>query len=82
MDVAEKQDALPLLGRRLDLILRRQPPGLMHDHSVLHQLQQIPLRHRGGEEIALNPPRRQRLLPPLSRRRRLALLLPRLQLLV
>ncbi len=75
--VAEQQDALPLPGCRLDLILRQQPPRLVHDHPVLHQLQQIPLRHRGGEEVALNPPRRQRPLPPLSRSRRLPLLLPR-----
>ena len=80
VDVAEEQDALPLPRHWLNLVLRRQPPGLVHDHSVLHQLQQIPLRHRGGEEVALNPPRRQRPLPPLSRSRRLPLLLPRLHL--
>jgi len=56
IDMAEQQDTLPLPGRRLDLILRRQPPRLVHDHPVFHQLQQIPLRHRGGEEVALNPP--------------------------
>ncbi|KAI4992716.1 hypothetical protein ZWY2020_007029 [Hordeum vulgare] len=78
--MAEQQDALPLPGRRFDLILCRQPPRLVHDHPVLHQLHQIPLRHRGGEEVALDPPRRQRPLPPLSRSRRLPLLLPRLHL--
>ena len=71
IDMAEQQDALPLPGRRLGLALRRQPPRLVHDHPVLHQLQQIPLRHRGGEEVALDPPRRQRPLPPLSRTHRL-----------
>ena len=80
VDMAEEQDALPLPGRWLDLVLRRQSPGLVHEHSVLHQLQQIPFRHRGGEEVSLDPPHRQWPLPPLSRRRRLALLLPRLHL--
>ncbi|KAI4998341.1 hypothetical protein ZWY2020_053683 [Hordeum vulgare] len=78
--MAEQQDALPLPGCRIDLVLSQQPPRLVDDHPILHQLQQIPLRHRGGEEVALNPPRRQRPLPPLSRSRRLPLLLPRLHL--
>ena len=36
--VAEQQDALPLPGRRLGLAFRRQPPRLVRNHSVLHQL--------------------------------------------
>ena len=79
VNMAEEQDALPLPWRRLDLVVRRQPPGLMHELAVLYQLQQVPLRHRGGEKVSLDPPRRQRPLPPLSSRR-LGLLLPRLHL--
>ena len=59
VNMAEEQDALPLLGHRLRLALRRQPPRLVDDHAMLHQLQQVVRRHRGGEEIPLDPTRRQ-----------------------
>ena len=72
--MAEQQNALPLLRRRLRLAFR-QPPGLVDDHAMLHQLQQVVLRHRGGEEIPVDPARRLRPLPPLSRGRPLLLLL-------
>ena len=77
VNMAEEQDALPLPWRRLDLVVRRQPPGLMREQAVLYQLQQVPLRHCGGEKVPLDPSRWQWPLPPLSSRR-LPLLLLRL----
>ena len=56
--VAEQQDALSLLRRRLRLALRRQPPRLVGNHALLHQLQQVVRCHRGGEETRLDPTRR------------------------
>ena len=79
VNVAEEQDAFPLPWRRLNLVVRRQPPRLMHELAVLYQLQQIPVRHCGGEKVSLDPSRWQWPLPPLSSRR-LALLLPGLHL--
>ena len=77
--VAEQKNALSLLWRRLHLAFR-QPPRLIDDHAVLHQLQHVVLHHRGGEEVPLDPARRQRPLPPLSGGRPLLLLLLRLKL--
>ena len=78
--VVEQQDTLSLLRCRLRLALRRQPPRLVGNHALLHQLQQVVRRHRGGEEIPLDPTRRQCPLSPLSRGRPLLLLLLRLEL--
>ena len=39
VNVAEEQDALPLSWRRLNLVVRRQPPRLMPEMAVLYQLQ-------------------------------------------
>ena len=79
VNMAEEQDALPLPWRRLNLVVRRQPPRFMHELAVLNQLQQVPLRHCGGEKVPLDPSRWQWSLPPLSSRH-LALLLPCLHL--
>ena len=78
--VTEQQDTLSLLRRRLRLALRRQSPRLVLDQALLHQLQHVRRRHRGGEEIPLDPTRRQSTLSPLSRSCRLLFLLLRLEL--